>query len=130
MQQSASELRTLLNRLPAQDETQPIQQNGETAWASNKISVEILNRQFTIGTPNSERPTLLKAVELLNQKIHAIQNASRNMETEKVVIMAALNLTHDLLKLIDESNKKALSNDEYKHRITELIALCDDALKA
>lgn len=95
-----------------------------------QISVEILNRQFTIGTPNSERPTLLKAVELLNQKIHAIQNASRNMETEKVVIMAALNLTHDLLKLIEESNKKALSNDEYKHRITELIALCDDALKA
>ena len=31
LQQSASELRTLLNRLPAQDETQPIQQNGETA---------------------------------------------------------------------------------------------------
>ena len=52
------------------------------------------------------------------------------METEKVVIMAALNLTHDLLKLIEESNKKALSNDEYKHKITELIALCDDALKA
>ncbi|WP_216656697.1 hypothetical protein [Kingella kingae] len=31
LQQSASELHTLLNRLPVQDETQPIQQDGETA---------------------------------------------------------------------------------------------------
>lgn len=93
-----------------------------------QISVEILNRQFTIGTPNSERHTLLKAVELLNQKIQAIQQAGRNMETEKVVIMAALNLTHDLLKVADESNKKALSNEEYKHKISALIELCDKSL--
>lgn len=93
-----------------------------------QISVEILGRPFTIGTPDSERDTLLKAVELLNQKIHAIQSTGRTMETEKVVIMAALNLTHDLLKTIDESSKKALSEQAFESRINSLVSLCKQAL--
>ncbi|MDK4681205.1 cell division protein ZapA [Kingella negevensis] len=98
-----------------------------------QISVEILNRTFTIGTPESERGTLHKAVEMLNQKITAIQNAGKNMETEKVVIMAALNLTHDLLKAADKAaeinSKKALPNEEDERKISALIELCETALK-
>lgn len=92
-----------------------------------QINVSILNRQFTIGTPESERTTLLQAVDLLNQKITAIQTAGRNMETDKVVIMAALNLTHDLLKQLNEN--KALAETQIGGKIDELIELCDGALK-
>lgn len=92
-----------------------------------QINVSILNRQFTIGTPQAERGTLLQAVELLNQKITAIQTAGRNMETDKVVIMAALNLTHDLLKQINEN--KALAETQIGGKIDALIELCDSALK-
>lgn len=91
-----------------------------------QINVSILNRQFTIGTPESERDTLLQAVDLLNQKILAIQSAGRNMETDKIVIMAALNLTHDLLKLMNEN--KVLAESEIERRITSLIEMCDKAL--
>lgn len=92
-----------------------------------QISVEILDRQFTIGTPESERETLLKAVDMLNQKIYAIKNTGKNMETEKMVIMAALNLAHDLLKAT-ERNKKALPNEADESKINSLIELCDSAL--
>lgn len=91
-----------------------------------QINVSILNRQFTIGTPASERDTLLQAVDLLNQKINAIQSASRNMETDKIVIMAALNLTHDLLKLFNEN--KVLADSEMERKINALIEMCDHAL--
>ncbi|MDO4433149.1 MAG: cell division protein ZapA [Alysiella sp.] len=95
-----------------------------------QISVEILGRQFTIGTPESERATLLKAVELLNQKIQAIQNAGLNMESEKVAIMAALNLTHDLLKTADKNKTiTPLPNEAEQRKITELLELCDKTLK-
>ena len=93
-----------------------------------QISVEILNRQFTIGTPNSERETLYKAVEMLNHKITAIQGASQNMETEKVVIMAALNLSHDLLKIANKYEQEALPSQEYERKIQSLILLCDETL--
>ena len=49
------------------------------------------------------------------------------METEKMVIMAALNLAHDLLKAT-ERNKKALPNEADESKINLLIELCDSAL--
>lgn len=96
-----------------------------------QIPVEILGRRFTIGTPDSERDTLLKAVELLNSKIAAIQKAGRNMETEKVVIMAALNLTHDLLKSSSQHQNQdtPLSDKDFDSRIASLIQLCDSTLQ-
>lgn len=94
-----------------------------------QITVEILERRFTIGTPASERDTLLKAVELLNSKIAAIQKAGRNMETEKVVIMAALNLTHDLLKSSTQNNGQALSDGDLDGKIAALVQLCDSTLQ-
>lgn len=94
-----------------------------------QITVEIFNRQFTIGAPDNERATLLKAVDLLNQKIQTIHQAGQSMETEKIVIMASLNLTYDLLKMNDSQQKKDLPNDEYQHKIGSLIELCDSALK-
>lgn len=94
-----------------------------------QITVDIFNRQFTIGAPDNERATLLKAVDLLNQKIQTIHQAGQSMETEKIVIMASLNLTYDLLKMNDSQQKKDLPNDEYQHKIDSLIELCDSALK-
>lgn len=94
-----------------------------------QITVEILDRRFTIGTPESERDTLLKAVELLNSKIAAIQKAGRNMETEKVVIMAALNLTHDLLKSNTQNSSQALSDSDFDSKIASLVQLCDSTLQ-
>ena len=94
-----------------------------------QITVEIFNRQFTIGAPDNERATLLKAVDLLNQKIQTIHQAGQSMETEKIVIMASLNLTYDLLKMNDSQQKKDLPNDESQHKIDSLIELCDSALK-
>lgn len=93
-----------------------------------QISVEILGRQFTIGTPNNERTTLLRAVDLLNQKIQVIQNAGLNMSTDKIAIMAALNLTHDLLKLANKEKQIDLPNNENEHKIQELLDLCDQTL--
>lgn len=94
-----------------------------------QITVEILERRFTIGTPASERDTLLKAVELLNSKIAAIQKAGRNMETEKVVIMAALNLTHDLLKSSTQNNGQTLLDGDLDGKIAALVQLCDSTLQ-
>ena len=93
-----------------------------------QITVEIFNRQFTIGAPDNERATLLKAVDLLNQKIQTIHQAGQSMETEKVVIMAALNLSHDLLKIANKYEQEALPSQEYERKIQSLIKLCNETL--
>ena len=42
-----------------------------------QVNVDILGRQFNIGTPNSEKATLLQAVHMLNQKIGVIKSSAR-----------------------------------------------------
>ena len=91
-----------------------------------QVNVDILGRQFNIGTPNSEKATLLQAVHMLNQKIGVIQSSGRIVETDKIVIMAALNLTHDLLKI---SAKDGLAIGEIERRISTMIENCDKALE-
>lgn len=96
-----------------------------------QINVVILGKQFTIGTPENEKETLLRAVELLNQKIKLIQNAGLGMSTDKIAIMAALNLTHDLLKINNSDNKESvLSGSSEESKIKHLLDLCDQALQA
>ena len=91
-----------------------------------QVNVDILGRQFNIGTPVSEKETLLQAVHMLNQKIGVIQSSGRIVETDKIVIMAALNLTHDLLKM---SAKDGLAIGEIELRISTIIESCDKALE-
>lgn len=90
-----------------------------------QVQVDILGRQFNIGTPASEYTTLVQAVQMLNDKIAAIQNSGRIVETDKIVIMAALNLTHDLLKL---TLQDGLAIGDFERRISILIQACDEAV--
>ena len=64
-----------------------------------QVEVSIMGRTFTIGTPTAERETLLDAVRMLNEKADAIRNMGKIVDVDKIAIMAALNIAHDLLKV-------------------------------
>lgn len=64
-----------------------------------QVEVSIMGRTFTIGTPAAERETLLDAVRMLNEKADAIRNMGKIVDVDKIAIMAALNIAHDLLKI-------------------------------
>ena len=90
-----------------------------------QVRVEILGRPFNIGTPKSEHETLMQAVKMLNEKIIAIQSSGRVIENDKIVIMAALNLAHDLLKFTMHGD---LAIGDFERKIQSLIKLCEDTL--
>ncbi len=90
-----------------------------------QVRVEILGRPFNIGTPKSEHETLMQAVKMLNEKIIAIQSSGRVIENDKIVIMAALNLAHDLLKFTMHGD---LAIGDFERKIQGMIKLCEDTL--
>lgn len=96
-----------------------------------EIKIKVLGKAYIIAAPSHEKESLLKAVELLNQKIQLIQNTGLNMENEKISIMAALNLTHDLLKATPKQAiaENTLPDEDNLRKIDELIELCDQTLK-
>lgn len=90
-----------------------------------QVSLDIMGRSFTIGTPSEEKNTLLQAVNMLNQKFDTIKQNGRIVETDKIVIMAALNVVHDLLKM---SMKDDLAIGDFERKITDMINACDKVL--
>jgi len=66
---------------------------------SKVISIRVLDKEYQVACPADEEPALLKSARLLDEKMREIRNARKMVGADRVAVMAALNLAHDLLQL-------------------------------
>ena len=92
---------------------------------TEQVHIEVMHVQLTVNTPAEEKDTLLQAVEMLNRKAEAIREGGRVADSEKIVIMAVLNVVHDLLKI---SLNGDLAIGEFERKITDMSNACQKAL--
>ena len=65
--------------------------------ASEPVSVIILEREFLVACTADERPGLIAAAHYLDSKMREMRNAARGAGLDRVAILAALNISHELL---------------------------------
>lgn len=63
------------------------------------VNVSIMGKEFIVACPEGEREALTAAASFLDRKMREIQESGKVIGTERCAIMAALNITHDLLDL-------------------------------
>jgi cell division protein ZapA len=92
--------------------------------ASKTVDVTIMGREFTVACTDDERQGLLDAVNYLDKKMHDIRDAGKVVGVERIAIMTALNLSHELL------NTKTGDVDigDYKRRISLMQNQIDEAI--
>ncbi len=56
-----------------------------------------MGREFRVACPENEQKGLLEAVDYLNRKMHEIRDNGKVVGLERIAIMAALNIAHELL---------------------------------
>jgi cell division protein ZapA len=61
------------------------------------LDVTILDREFRVACPDDERSELLEAVAYLDRNMREIREAGKITSVERIAIMAALNIAHELL---------------------------------
>jgi cell division protein ZapA len=61
------------------------------------LDVSILGREYRVACKESERDELLQAVRYLDQRMREIRDGGKIAGTERIAVMAALNITHELL---------------------------------
>ncbi len=61
------------------------------------IDINILGRAYKVACPREEETALVSAADYLDEKMHEIRGNSKVIGTERIAIMAGLNLAHDLL---------------------------------
>jgi cell division protein ZapA len=61
------------------------------------VGVKLLNKEFQINCPVGAEEQLREVADYLDQKMREIRSAGRVIGTERIAVMAALNITHELL---------------------------------
>ena len=65
--------------------------------SSNSITVQILDKDYSIMCPQEERSNLVSAARYLDGKMREIRSSGKVIGADRIAVMAALNITHDLL---------------------------------
>ena len=92
--------------------------------SSRSIDINILGRAYKVACTREEEPALVSAADFLDGKMHAIRGNSKVIGTERIAIMAGLNLAHDLL-----THGGGGLVEEARVRLTECNALLDSVLE-
>ena len=61
------------------------------------LQISIMGRDFRVACPENEQASLLEAVDYLNRKMLEIRDAGKIIGLERIAIMAALNIAHEML---------------------------------
>lgn len=66
--------------------------------SSNTIEITLLEKVYTIACPEGEEATLQHVSHLLNQRFLELKQRNGLLSADKIAVMAALNLTHELMQ--------------------------------
>ena len=93
--------------------------------ATKTLEIKLLDRELRVACPEEERGELLDAVAYLDKRMREIRDAGKIVSVERIALMAALNITHELL-----STKIGRGFDlaDFKRRMDSMQAAIDKAL--
>jgi len=63
----------------------------------SSVNIRVLDKDYTVACPEGEETSLLASADLLNKKIIEIKDRGSIIGSERIAVMAALNLAHEFL---------------------------------
>jgi len=91
------------------------------------IEVTVLDRTLKIACKEDEKADLLNAVEYLDAKMREIKANSKVLSVERVGIMAALNIAHELLSA---QRASGFDSEAFERRMKSMAEAIDEAMSA
>jgi cell division protein ZapA len=70
-----------------------------------RVTVRILEKDYTVSCPYDERSALLDSAEFLNTRMKEIRDGGKVVGLDRIAVMAALNLAHEFMKMKDRDAK-------------------------
>jgi cell division protein ZapA len=66
--------------------------------SNETVFVKILDKEYQVACPREERQALTESAQLLDDRMKAIRSSGAVIGLERIAVMAALNLSHELLQ--------------------------------
>lgn len=74
--------------------------------ANEAVSIRVLDREYTVGVVPDERESLMAAAKLLDNRMRDVRGSNRMAAVDRVAVLAALNLAHELQQLRTENEQR------------------------
>jgi len=78
------------------------------------VTVHILDREFHVGCAPEERQGVIAAARYLDERMREMRNTARTAGLDRIAILAALNICHELLNERERGASEA-------HRLAEKL---------
>ncbi|MFP4648368.1 MAG: cell division protein ZapA [Halorhodospira sp.] len=88
------------------------------------VKVRILDQDFTVACPEDAKNDLLQSADYVDRKMREIRKSGNVVGTDRVAVMAALNIAHELLAAQAENEELA----DVRDRLARLDARIAEAV--
>ena len=92
---------------------------------SKGLQINVMGREFRVACPENEQKELLEAVDYLNKKMNDIRDNGKVIGLERIAIMAALNIAHELLT----TKVGGFDMASIKRRMQHIETMLDQAIR-
>lgn len=82
------------------------------AAGTEPVAVRILERDYQVACAEGERDSLIAAAEYVDQRMKEVRARGNVIGTDRIAVMAALNIAHDLLALRESERSLARVRDD------------------
>ena len=90
------------------------------------VNAKILAKEYTIACPADEREAIEESVRHVDTKMQEIRNGGKVIGAERIAVMAAINIAHEMLK--SQSQVQSIDVDVIT-RLDELQSKINDSLE-
>jgi cell division protein ZapA len=87
------------------------------------VSVSILDKEYRISCQPEERDALIESARYLDSKMREVRQTGRVIGTEKIAVMVALNIAHELLELNKRKSNDAQALSQRIQNLQEKIEI-------
>lgn len=88
------------------------------------VTITILEKEYKISCPKGEHESLLVSANNVNESMLKVREGGKALSADRVAVMAAINIAHDLVKTNDQGS----SNTNIDTRIDNMQSSIDRIL--
>ena len=93
--------------------------------SANGFTIHILDKEYMISCSEEERHDLQRSADYLDKKMREIRDSGKIVGSDRIAVMAALNISHELLA---SDNAPATADPAIGNRIQSIQEKIDEAL--
>ena len=96
--------------------------------SNDTVYVKILDKEYQVACPPEERGALLQSAQVLDERMRMIKNSGSVIGLERIAVMAALNLSHELIQAQSGGGTTVATDNAALERLQQKIQNQLDAL--